>query len=257
MIYYLCKITQYAQRLPCFFGLFCISKLYFLCLRLYVNHIKHVKESEDVVLEKCYEKIRKQDGKRSKKRPLFSKQKKEMDDHFDTISQRLQSFSSEAQFSGKHTRFLSSSSEDDDSEANQCEDNQNQKNVDSSCNLSQPNGRAERVGSCPYPSAIEEMKRLGLKSEVESTSYTLSGGVRCERDNNHSRGKRRYENLSSSTSLPRKLPKKEKFDADVKLRGSDDNNSLSGESLSIESLRTFVTTWNEACRDNNADVVIS
>ncbi|XP_047947665.1 protein NO VEIN isoform X1 [Salvia hispanica] len=224
--------------------------------RLYVNHIKHVKESEDVVLEKCYEKIRKQDGKRSKKRPLFSKQKKEMDDHFDTISQRLQSFSSEAQFSGKHIRFLSSSSEDDDSEANQCEDNQNQKNVDSSCNLSQPNGRAERVGSCPYPSAIEEMKRLGLKSEVESTSYTLSGGVRCDRDNNHSRGKRRYENLSSSTSLPRKLPKKEKFDADVKLRGSDDNNSLSGESLSIESLRTFVTTWNEACRDNNADVVL-
>lgn len=228
-----------------------------MCFRLYVNHIKQAKETEDTVLAKCYDKIRTDNGKRSKKRPLFSEQKKEMDDHFNTISQRLKSFSSEnTQFCGKHTRFLSSSSEDDDSEANECEDNQDEKNANGSFNLSLPNGRAERVGSCPYPSATEEMRRLGLKSEVESTSYAPGGSVRCDMDNKHSRRKRRYENMSSSSSLPRKLPKKEKIGADVKLKGSGDQ-SISGHSLCIESLRTFITTWKEACRDNDADEVTS
>lgn len=224
---------------------------------MYVDHIKQAKQSEDSVLEHCYEKIKKESGKRSKKRPLFSVQKKEMDDHFNTISQRLKSFSSEnTQFCGKHTRFVSSSSEDDDSEDNQYEYNQDEKNTDSNCNLPLPNGRSERVSSCPYPSANEERRRLGLKSEVESTSYTSGGGVRCDMDNKYSRGKRRYENMSPSTSLPRKLSKKEKFDEDVKLKGSGDQ-STSGHSLSIESLRIFITTWKEACRDNNANEVVS
>ncbi|KAH6786758.1 hypothetical protein C2S52_006310 [Perilla frutescens var. hirtella] len=224
--------------------------------RLYVDHIKQAKQSEDGVLVRCYEKIRMDSGKRSKKRPLFSAQKKEMDDHFNTISQRLKSFSSEnSQFCGRHVRFMSSSSEDDDSEANQYEENQDEKNADSSCNLLLPNGRSELVSSCPYPSATEEMRRLGLKSEVESTSYMPAGVVRCDTDNKHSRGKRRYDNMSSSTSLPRKLPKKEKFDTDVVLKGSGDQ-SISGHSLSIESIRIFINTWKEACRDNNADEVL-
>ncbi|XP_042063950.1 protein NO VEIN [Salvia splendens] len=228
-----------------------------LCVRVqdfgfYVNHIKQAKESEGVVLEKCYEKFRKQNGKRSKKRPLFSEQKNEMDGHLKENSQRLKSFSSE-NASGKHIRFLSSSSADDDSEANHCEDNQIEKNTNGSCNLLLPNGRAERVGSCPYPSATEEMERLGLKS-VEPTSYTPGGGVRCDMHNKNSRLKRKYKKLSSSTLLPRKLPKKQKFD-DVKLNGSDDQ-SLSGDSLPIESM-TFITTRKAACLDNNPDEIVT
>lgn len=207
------------------------------------------------MLEQCYEKIRKNDGKSSKKRPLFSAQKKEMNEHFNLFSQRLESFYSEStQFCGKHIRFLSSSSEDDDSEANQYEDNQDEKNGDGNCDLSLPNDRSEHISSCPYPSATEERRRLGLQSEVESTSYTPGGDVRCDMDNKRSRGKRKYENLSSSTLLPRNLRRKKKFDADAKLKGSGDQ-SLMGHSFSIESLRTFMTTWKEACRDTDVDEV--
>lgn len=225
--------------------------------RLYVNLIKQARLSEDSVLVKCHEKIRMTSVRRSKKRPLFSAQKRKMDDHFNAISQRMKSFSSEnTQFCGKHIRFMSSSSEDDDSEANEYEDIQDEKNTDSSCSLSLPNGRSERVSSCPYPSATEEMRRLGLKSEVESTSCTPGGGVRCNEDIELSRRKRRYENMSSSTSLPRKLPKKDKFDADLKHKGNGDH-GISCHSLPIESLEMFVTTWKEACRDNSADEVVS
>ncbi|KAI3459682.1 hypothetical protein Pfo_016345 [Paulownia fortunei] len=233
-----------------------------LCVRIqnigiYINHIKQARQSEDRVLEKCYEKMRMRSVKRSQKRPLFSAQKKEMDDHFTAISQRMKSFSSaNTQFCGKHIRFVSSSSDDDDdSEANEYEDNQDEKNTESNCSLSLPNGRSDRVSSCPYPSATEEMTRLGLKSEVESGFCTPDGGVRCNADIELPQKKRRYENKSSSTSLPRKLRKRDKFDEDLKHKDSG-NQGIGVLSLSTESLNMFVTTWKEACRGNNADEVL-
>ncbi|KAL8491297.1 hypothetical protein ACS0TY_023070 [Phlomoides rotata] len=229
-----------------------------LCVRvqnlgLYVNLINQAKKSGDNVLEKCYEKMRTISGKRSKKRPLFSAQKKEMDDKFISISERIKSLTSgDTQFCGKHTRFMSSSSEDDDSESSEYEDNQGQKNTDNS--LSLPNGRSERISSCPYPSATEEIRRLGLKSELGS-ACTPDGGVQCNIDNEPSRRKRRYENMSSSSPLPRKLSKRDKFTADLKHKGAGDE-GMGGHSLSIESLKMFVTTWKDACRGNNADEVL-
>ncbi|KAK6145809.1 hypothetical protein DH2020_019678 [Rehmannia glutinosa] len=114
---------------------------------------------------------------------------------------------------------------------------------------------SDRANSCPYPSATEEMTRLGLKSEVESNSCTPGGGIRCNADNELPQRKRRYENMSSSTSLPPKVRKRDKLDEDLKNKGSG-NQSTGGHSLSTESLRMFVTTWKEACRLNNAVEVI-
>lgn len=222
--------------------------------RLYANLLKQAKQSEDGVLEKCYEKMRTISSKRSKKRPLFSAQKKEMDEKFISISQRIKSLTSNninTQFCGKHTRFISSSSEDDGSESSEYEDDQ--KNAGNSMPL--PIGRSEHVSSCPYPSATEEIRRLGLKSEFGSVC-TPDGSVQRNIDNELSRKKRRYENMSSSTPLPRKLSKKDKFTADLKHKGTGDD-GIGGQSLSIESLKMFVATWKDACRGNNADEVVT
>ncbi|KAL0433046.1 UNVERIFIED_CONTAM: protein NO VEIN [Sesamum latifolium] len=232
-----------------------------LCVRVqnfgvYVNHIKEARQLEDRILEKCYQERRVKSSKRKKKSPPFSAQKKEMDDHFTAISQRMKSFSSaNTQFCGKHIRFISSS-EDDDSETHDYEDNQDEKNTDSNSNssLSQLNVK-DRVSSCPYPSATEEMTRLGLKSEVASSPCMSGGGVRCNGDNELSRGKRRYESVSSGSFVPRKLPKRDKCDADLKHKRHN-NQGITGDSLSTESLKVFFTTWKEECQGNNADEVL-
>ncbi|KAL0368578.1 UNVERIFIED_CONTAM: protein NO VEIN [Sesamum calycinum] len=233
-----------------------------LCVRVqnfgvYVNHIKEARQLEDRVLEKCYQEMRVKSSKRNKNPPPFSAQKKEMDDHFTAISQRMKSFSSaNTQFCGKHIRFISSSSEDDDSESHDYEDNRNEKNTDSNgnCSLSQLNVK-DRVSSCPYPSATEEMTRLGLKSEVASSPCLSGGAVRCNGDNELPRGKRRYESVSSGSAVPHKLPKRDKVDADLKHKRQN-NQGITGDSLSTESLKVFFTTWKEACQGNNAHEVL-
>ncbi|KAG8375990.1 hypothetical protein BUALT_Bualt09G0016500 [Buddleja alternifolia] len=228
-----------------------------LCVRIqdfgiYINHIKQARQSEDTVVEKCYEKMKLKSDKRGKKRPLFSAQKKQMDDHFTTLSQRMKTFSSaNPQFCGKHIRFMSSSSEDDDNNVNEYDDNQDEKNTENDCSLLRPNVRSDRVNSCPYPSATEEMTRLGLKGEVDCSPCIPSGGV----DTELSQRKRRCENMNATTSLPRKLSKRDKFDTDLKHKGSG-NRGISDHLLSDESIRMFVTTWKEACRENNADEVL-
>ncbi|KAL0392595.1 UNVERIFIED_CONTAM: protein NO VEIN, partial [Sesamum radiatum] len=233
-----------------------------LCVRVqnfgvYVNHIKEARQLEDRVLEKCYQEMRVKSSKRNKNPPPFSAQKKEMDDHFTAISQRMKSFSSaNTQFCGKHIRFISSSSEDDDSESHDYEDNRDEKNTDSNgnCSLSQLNVK-DRVSSCPYPSATEEMTRLGLKSEVASSPCLSGGAVRCNGDNELPRGKRRYESVSSGSAVPHKLPKRDKVDADLKHKRQN-NQGITGDSLSTESLKVFFTTWKEACQGNNAHEVL-
>ncbi|CAA0818650.1 Histidine kinase-- DNA gyrase B-- and HSP90-like ATPase family protein [Striga hermonthica] len=226
----------------------------------YVDHIERARQSEDRVLEKCYEKMKTESAKKSK-RPLFSSQKKELDDHFTAIAQRMESFSSvNTQFCGKHIRFTSSSDDnssddDDESEANENVDNWNQKNTESNCSLSLPNVRSDRGSGCPYPSASEEMTRLGLKNEVESSPYTPVGGIRSNADNEHPRRKRRCENTCSSASLAAKKCKGEKNNEDPKNEGSG-LRGTGGHSPSIESLKMFFTTWKEACRVNTADEVV-
>ncbi|XP_073128056.1 protein NO VEIN [Henckelia pumila] len=230
-----------------------------LCVRvqdigLYVNHIKKGRQAEDTVEQACLDRTRVRASQKSKKRPLFSAQKKQLDDNFSTISQRIKSFSSESTgFGGKHIRFMSSGSEDNDSEDTD-EDDQDEKHIDSNCNLSLPKVRPDHLSSCPYPSVAEEMTRLGLKSEVAYSPSADAGGSKRNTYNEKPPRKRKSETLSSTRSL-HKLFKRHKFDTELESKGSDDQ-GVNGHLLSIESLKLFVTTWKEACRGNNPEEVL-
>ncbi|KAK4482579.1 hypothetical protein RD792_009742 [Penstemon davidsonii] len=231
-----------------------------LCVRIqnfgmYINQIKQARQSDDIVSKKCFEKMRTKAVKRSDNRPLYA-QKKQLDEKFTVISQRIKSFSSEnTQFCGKHIRFVSSSSEHDDSDDNEFKDNQDDKNSGSKCSLPLSNVKSDRVSSCPYPSATEEMTRLGLKSEAYSSPNTPDGGLRCNMENELSERKRRTENVTSSSSAPHKRPKRDRFAIHVKHKGGV-SRDINDHVLSIESLTMFATTWKEACCVNNADEVL-
>ncbi|KAK4489070.1 hypothetical protein RD792_004864 [Penstemon davidsonii] len=98
-----------------------VSRREKLCVRIqnlgiYINQVKQARQSEDIIMKKCFEKMRTKAVKRNKKRPLFSVQKKQLDDNFASISHRIKSFSSEnTPFCGD-VRFESSNSEDVDGE---------------------------------------------------------------------------------------------------------------------------------------------
>ncbi|KAL9140420.1 hypothetical protein ABFS82_14G036400 [Erythranthe guttata] len=220
----------------------------------YVSNIRKTRQTEDGVLKKCYEKIRMRSAQTSQKRPLFSKQKKVMDDQFTAISERMKSFSSSnSQFCGKHIRFMPSSS-NDDSDANESDENQDEKNTESNCSLPLQNSRSDRVTRCPYPSATEERTRLGFKSEVESGSCMQSGGVRCNADNEPPSRKRKYENMSGSTK-PSNRNQRNMYDSNLKPTRTH-RYGIVDHPLSAESLRMFVTTWKDTCRENDADEVL-
>ncbi|KAL2469414.1 Histidine kinase [Abeliophyllum distichum] len=203
-----------------------------LCVRIqnlgtYATLIHQARQSEDRALEKCLEKIKNKSAKGGRKRPLFSAQKKQLDDHF----------------------------EDGDSEDNGCEDNQDENNTPSNCTTLLPNLRADRVSSCPYPSAAEEMTRLGLKSEVDGSPCAPSDGVRCSADVESSQRKRKSENIIFKASSPQKLIKREKFHTDIERKGFS-NQGTNDHLLANDSLRMFITTWKEACRGNSVDEVL-
>ncbi|XP_028765904.1 uncharacterized protein LOC114723831 isoform X2 [Neltuma alba] len=218
---------------------------------MYISAIREARNSEQSTLKKCLKTLRLKSTGR-KKRPLFSSQKKQLDERFSTISQRVETFSSaEKVFSGTHIRFTSSS-EDDDSDGSLDEGRNNNAIVGSQLNSSssQFGKDADRVSSCPYPSATEEMKRLGLQGDRPGHSpvnANLGKGV-----NETPKKKRKYENVSSTKSAPSKLLKRQKREVDALSLDTEDNpeveSSNSGNlSITDESLQMFVTTWKEAC----------
>ncbi|KAK3004441.1 hypothetical protein RJ639_020203 [Escallonia herrerae] len=231
-------------------------------VRMHITQIGQARRSENTAIKKCLEAWNRNTGTKRKKRPLFSSQKKQMDDHFSVISQRVSSFSmASGESSGTHLRFVSSSSEDemdnyDDEEekgvGNDARSRFSSQNVDSS----------DRVSSCPYPSAVEEMTRLGLNSEMEAGPSPNSGSLTgTEHHGPPSRKKRKSEKIIHNIPGHHKLPKRdEKADVyrstDNKKKGFDNENEVD-LSLTSDSLRTFVTTWKEACRENSVLEVTS
>ncbi|KAK2993282.1 hypothetical protein RJ640_022121 [Escallonia rubra] len=228
------------------FGLLCF-------MVMHITQIGQARRSENTALKKCLEGWNRNSGTKRKKRPLFSSQKKQMDDHFSVISQRVSSFSvASGESSGTHLRFVSSSSEDemdnsDDEEekgvGNDARSMFSSQNVDSS----------DRVSSCPYPSAVEEMTRLGLNSEMDA-------GPSPEHHGPPSRKKRKSEKIIHNIPGRHKLSKRdEKADfcrsTDNKKKGFDNGNEVD-LSLSSDSLKMFVTTWKEACRENSVPEVL-
>ncbi|KAF3666114.1 hypothetical protein FXO38_09220 [Capsicum annuum] len=72
---------------------------------------------------------------------------------------------------------------------------------------------SDRLATCPYPSASEEMTRLGLKDEVEVSPHTASGSDKTSKDIGQFNRKRKYD--ENSLALPKKVPKRDVVQANL------------------------------------------
>lgn len=227
-------------------------------LGTHISVIRKARRSEDDILSKY---LAKSDEKRQK-RPLFSLQKQKLDERFSAISQRVESFSSvHKDFCGKHVRFDSSSSEDEGTDDNAREKKKNGTDSSSDLKLSlQSNKSSDRSSSCPYPSATEEMTRLGLKGEV-SGHATPIGSQKHSIGNSTSKRKRRSRHQRHATSGSPTLGKKVKVESSILDKDSCDN-SDEGSGIEAEykitnnSLRMFIAAWKDGCRDMTVAEVV-
>ncbi|KAK4752416.1 hypothetical protein SAY87_021214 [Trapa incisa] len=259
-------------------------------LGMHIFTIREAKGLEDKPLKK-FLKSMKQNTSRKIKGPLLSSQKKLLDERFNSISERIKLFSSvHEDFKGKHTRFLSSSSDDEGSDEDKCKDTTEHKKFLE---------RSDRVSSCPYPSVTEEMERLGLKTEggTPSSSKSLktkTGTIQTAQKKNKSkktkcslsalskigqkgskrksamtnynksapstmskRGKKRKaENSLHGCSARKKTPKDNLEDAHPINSGMlvNDHDITTEDDLLLDpnSMRMFIGTWKETCRDMDA-----
>ncbi|XP_027348428.1 uncharacterized protein LOC113859987 [Abrus precatorius] len=226
-------------------------------LGMYISAIREARNLEQSTLEKCLKTL-KMKNEKFRKCPISYSQKKQLDERFNAITQRVESFSPvKKSFCGQHIRFISSSSEDEDSDNSTDDENNNIVMGSWSNPSSQFAKSSERVSSCPYPSATEEMARLGVRGDMQGNSLR---NLKKE-FNEPPRKKRKSENVTSTKSAPSKLLKKNKFQvvAAPKENGNTSKVSINMcEDLSItnESLQMFVTTWKEACSEYKVDEVL-
>ena len=238
--------------------------------RTHISFIREAKASENSIQKKCREtlasngSLKKCQGARAsgpqvrppRREGRFSSEKEQLEERFSAVSERIKSFSRENYgFCGKHIRFVSSSSEDEKSDDGMNEDEMTNNNVGSHLRSSaKAISSSDRVSSCPYPSATEEMSRLGLKGEMGSQFSPDCDSTRPKESSRSFLKKRKLEDVSWNVSVPSKLlgsnekhvhpidnfDKTEEFVAP-----SEDDISLSSNSLSA-----FITTWKEACKDH-------
>jgi hypothetical protein len=203
---------------------------------MHITAIREAKKSEQSTLEKCLKTLGSKSGE-FRTRPISSSQKKQLDERFSTISQRVESFSSvEKSFCGKHIRFTWSSSEDEGSDYS-TDDDQDDNIMSNWSNSSSQFGKSsERVSSCPYPSATEEMARLVVKGDKQRDS--LSNSSRRSGFTEPPKKKRKSVNFKYKKVDPVPITTKLSSDMDKYLTITDD------------SLQMFVTTWKEACSEH-------
>ncbi|CAJ1939134.1 unnamed protein product [Sphenostylis stenocarpa] len=227
-------------------------------LGMHISAIREARTSEQSTLEKYLKTLNLKNDKFGK-HPLSSSQKKQLDERFNAITQRVESFSPlKKSFCGKHIRFMSSSSEDEDSDSSADEQSNNIMGSQSNPS-SQFTRSSERVSSCPYPSATEEMARLGVRSDMVGHSLvnsSLKNGF-----SEQPRKKRKFENVTSTKSAPYKLRKRRVVtpinngNGTVKTKVSI---NMEGDlSIPNNSLQLFITTWKEACCEHKVAEVSS
>ncbi|GAV66160.1 DUF3883 domain-containing protein [Cephalotus follicularis] len=217
-------------------------------LGMHISFIQEARRLEHAPLKKYIKGLLKKSNKKCRKRPLFSSQKQLLDERFHAISDRIRSFGSmHNDFCGKHIRFSSSSSGDEDSDDCTYVDEKND-NDHLKLPVQNING-FERVSSCPYPSAIEEATRLGLKGVMDGHP-SASGRLSHNESILSFKKKRKYENRSCSNSAPSKLHKTD----DDKTKGESNLNET--YTLSNNSMRMFITTWKDACSEHTVAEVL-
>ncbi|GKU97667.1 hypothetical protein SLEP1_g10782 [Rubroshorea leprosula] len=229
-------------------------------LGMYISFIREAKRSEDAIINKC------QGGLKLKERYV-------------TMTERVESFYSvHKDFCGKHIKFDLSSSEEEDANDHGHRDENNDNDVGSHFKLSVDKlssdivNISDRPSSCPYPSATEELTRLGLRDGVNK-STPASGKSRqienirssiTKRRGKFEKGKFEKRKFEKRKFEKRKFEKrkfeKRKFEEDRSKKNVlpyDDSYEwnefiLLDEvdiSLSNHSVNTFITTWKEACKE--------
>ncbi|OVA05273.1 protein of unknown function DUF3883 [Macleaya cordata] len=256
-------------------------------LKLHITSIQDSRKAEESTLKNYVQGLEQKSSKQSRKGeeefskpPSIFSQKKVLDKRFTTIAQRIKSFSPiHADFGGKHIRFLSSSSEDenDDNDADNEVEGNNDKVLSSHCKISSQDRQSsdKRVTSCPYPSAAEEMTRLGLKVEMDESS-PASGTLRFDASKKSSGKKRKKRYWNQSTEAPSsKFPKRYKAELsavdgnllqendnkqshDSKIQSGDNSSAdeIADLSLTEDMMDTFITTWKDTCRVHSVTEVL-
>ncbi|XP_042515046.1 protein NO VEIN [Macadamia integrifolia] len=236
-------------------------------LRMYISFIREARKAEDVTLEKCIKELKSTPGKQIRKikvdlpqNSVTLSQKKVFDRRFNAMTQRMKSFSSvNKDFHGKHVRFVSSSSEHENDDDTCTEDDEDENDLSNQSTISRSRKcYDQRTSSCPYPSATEEMTRLGLKTEMDGESFAADESKR-------SAGRKRKKHVSDP--LPQKSPKRGKAKLDESELDFPIQESCSKKDLVIENkvdnhllpddaVRMFITTWKEACRELSVSQVL-
>lgn len=229
-------------------------------LGMHISAIREARNLEESTLDE-YLKALNMKNMKFRYCSIPSSQKKQLDERFNAITQRVESFSPvKKSFCGKHVRFTSSSSEDADSDSSTDEQSNNiitgsQSNPSSS----QFTKSSERVSSCPYPSATEEMARLGVKRDMPGNSLVNSNLRKGFSE--QPRKKRKCENVTSAKSAPYKLRKRNRSGV-IATPTKNDNKvdatpiNVNGDlSIPNDSLQMFVTTWKEACCEHKVGEV--
>ncbi|KAI3898025.1 hypothetical protein MKW92_029856 [Papaver armeniacum] len=243
-------------------------------LKLHITSIQDSKRAEESTLKNYVQALEQKSNLQNSKEetviakaPCIYSQKKELDKRFSTIAQRIKSFSSiQADLDGKHIRFLSSDSEaesDENAAANEV-GNKDEKSLTCNHGISSQDRQSfgKSATTCPYPSASEEMARLGLEIELDEP-LSASDTSRCIM-NNKSMGKKRKSRflISGSNPLFSKISKRSKLNLEgvegnvfqennaktelIDNSGSEDE--LSDLMLNDKMMDTFITTWKDACR---------
>ncbi|KAI3980369.1 hypothetical protein MKX01_003908 [Papaver californicum] len=243
-------------------------------LKLHITSIQDSKRAEESTLKNYVQALEEKSNLQNSKAetviakaPCIYSQKKELDKRFSTIAQRIKSFPRiQADLNGKHIRFLSSGSEaeSDENDADDEISNKDEKSLTGNHGISSQDRQSsgKRATTCPYPSASEEMTRLGLKIELDEPSPG-SGTSRCN-TNKKSMGKKRKSRFlnSGSNPLSSKISKRSKLNLEgvegILFQQNDANTELIDNSgyedvisdlmLNDKMMNTFITTWKDACR---------
>ncbi|CBI17221.3 unnamed protein product, partial [Vitis vinifera] len=185
-------------------------------LGMHISFIREARKLEHMTLKKSQGSLKQIPDKKIREHPLRSSEKKKLDERFSAMSQRVKSFASaHDDFGGKHTIFVSSCSEEDGSDDHKYEESEEDIDGCSNSKFSSPNSKTrDRVSSCPYPSAIEEMTRLGLKGETEGNPSASGSSMHSENTGPFKR-KRKSSNRSCTVSKYLKLPKRNKLELEA------------------------------------------
>ncbi|XP_042988341.1 protein NO VEIN-like isoform X4 [Carya illinoinensis] len=264
-------------------------------LGMHISAIRKVWYSENATIKKSAEALKSESDKKCRKHPPLSSLKKQLNEPSNSTVQSIESFLSEkTDLCGGHKRFVSSSS--DDENGDDCtSDNERIGNSTGDQNnlLSQTVRSYDQVSSCPCPSQIEDITRLGLNGEICGQPSHAGGNPSHNEWSGLSKKKVKSGNLSCTMSAPSEsfkennetenldrtmsTPSFKGYEVDIVTdfhvvdyyNKTEEDGNLNEADLAIvnnskrtclskkkiNSMRSFITTWTKACRKHTVPEV--